>query len=130
MTDFEAENKKLRDHISHLEEVIKIISCLNEPDKLFTYRVLFNLQRKPAQFLLLLEQRYIVTHEALQQILWPDDPTKNPDDLCKIYKWRVQRSLKKYDIHIRTDWGVGYYMTKENKDKLKKLYKNATGDTQ
>lgn len=130
MRDLEAENKMLRNQIEGLEEKVRALGGSPDLQVLDIYRRIFKIGNMEARLLHLLYKRQLATHEAIHCTFWGDDVVDCPAKNVQVRKHHLKTALAKHKIKIEVYWGVGYYMTREDKDKVKKLYDNATGETQ
>lgn len=130
MKDLEAENRMLREQIELLQEKVRALGGSPNEDTLDIYCRLFKFGRQEATLLWLLHKRTFVSHEAIHVCIWGSDPIESMVKAVQVKKHCLKKGLSKYGIEIGVSWGSGYYMTKENKDKLTQLYNNETGVTQ
>ena len=113
------QHQQLLDRIEELEVLLGIdrnfIECLRQS---------ISCTPMEAKILGMLYRREFVSRESLYIGMHGDRPENKQPDSPKTLDTQVcllRQVLRKYDIKISTAWGSGYYMTKENKAKLKEL---------
>ena len=68
-----------------------------------------------------------VNRDIVISAMWEDE-NKEPDNVLKLVYiciCKMRLKLRKFPISIRTAWGEGYYMTKEDRMKAIELAKQA-----
>ncbi|MBB6306245.1 helix-turn-helix domain-containing protein [Xanthobacter tagetidis] len=106
------ENELLRLRVDELEGILlrpSLPACVR-------------LTRKEEQVLSLLLARPLVSRADLMTALYSlsvDDPPS--ERIIDIFILRVRRALKPHGIEIQTRWGQGWFLTNEDKERLRAL---------
>ena len=66
-----------------------------------------------------------ISHEALKSFIANKDPENLTSNFSKVAIYRLRKAMEPLDIKVKTIWGFGYQMTKENIDKVKAHIENA-----
>jgi len=112
----------LRDRIEQLEELLGIDRSTNG-----RIRDALKLEPLHAQIVGMLFMREFVTRDGLYTVLYTGRPESEwPDEkILDVQICKLRPHLKPHGIEIKTKWGEGWSMSREDKAKLRSLI--ATG---
>lgn len=110
-----SELQQLRDRVEELEEALGIAA-----GQLDQFGCL-GLAPLPTSLMGMLYKSNIVSREAAFVALYGSRIECDQPDIknLDVYIWRVRDRLKRYGITVNSQRGVGWYMTQENKAKLR-----------
>jgi two-component system cell cycle response regulator CtrA len=110
----ESENEQLRERIAELEGLLGMT---------FPYPPILGLTGSEGRMLGFLLSRDCVTRDALMVCLYGHRPASDETEIkiVDVFICNLRKKLKPFGIDIKTQWGTGYYMTKEAKDAVAAL---------
>ncbi len=71
----------------------------------------------------ILLSRDLARHDALFTLLYGGDSERGYE-IIKVYVCKLRRKLAWLGVQIHVQWGEGYYMTKEDKEKVQRAMEN------
>lgn len=113
-----SEVQRLRDRVAELEELIGVSGNL-------VHRMQDHLRLTPieAQVLGYLMRRSTAGREAMYLAIYGGLPERSQPDIkgLDVHVCRVRAVLKDHDVNVQTLWGVGWFMDRADKAKLKQM---------
>lgn len=86
-----------------------------------THKIVFGLTPRESRILACLLGKKHVSKEILYDFVYPLDLDGPALKIVDVYVCKLRAKLKKYGIGVKTDWGVGYWMTEDDKAKANQL---------
>lgn len=115
--NFEQQNLKLHDQIDELKEMIRQLkSDLCDEDKV--PHGLFLTRTEKAVLDTLISQKMASAESILNSCTGYGSKPQPEIKIIAVYISKLRSKLRNYDIKIETNYGLGYYLTQESKDKI------------
>lgn len=115
----EAEITKVKDELAYIK---------GEDLKYLKAYVFFKLTKKEYMIFCALMHRNLVPHSEIMNFVYSLDIEDPPhEEIIKVFVCKMRAKLRKHGIDICTKWGLGYYITEGNKDRVKNLLESFSG---
>lgn len=109
--------QNLRNQLSLANEKISQLEKALSPEGGF---FIFKLTKTQEMILSVLYRRQYVSVDTIEMILYNDEKDVK-SNIVKVYICQMRKKLKPLGIKISTKWAVGYYLTENDKAKIKRV---------
>ena len=89
------------------------------------YIALFKLTKNEAKIFGTMMQKNQIDKVRFMATLYPDPDRSPQTKIIDVWICKMRQKLKKYKIEIGTAHGIGYYLSNDNKNKVKLLLQNS-----
>ena len=114
---------------SVLEAELDILKEKNRTDNCesdyIKYVTLFRFTKNEAKIFGALMQKNQIDKVRFMATLYPDPDRSPQTKIIDVWICKMRYKLKKYKIEIGTVYGIGYYLSNDNKNKVKLLLQNS-----
>lgn len=119
-----SELQQLRDRVTELEEIVGVAGSL--PHRL---QDVLHLTPIEAQVLGYLMKRGTGAREGMFLAIYGAWPERSQPDIkiLDVLVCRVRSVLKRHGVNVKTLWGVGWFMERADKEKLKQILERTSG---
>lgn len=120
-----AVEQQLRDRIAELEELIgtggKMVHVMQD---------VLRLTPVEAQILGYLMKRNTASREGMFLAVYGGLPERSQPDIkvLDVMVCKLRKVLDRHEVNVRTLWGIGYFMKRDDKQKLKRILEEQRND--